>query len=94
MVIAVGVSAVVGFSVYLKRRTKSLKSGNQTQFAELPPNRSLFAPTDEEVRTFEREEDAEIQAKEREEARRLASEKIKKVHDCEKDWRVSPDKRW
>jgi hypothetical protein len=93
MVIAVGVSAVVGFSVYLKRRAKSLKSDNQTQFAELPPNRSLFAPTDEEIRLFNRKEDAEIQAKEREEARRLASEKIKKVHDCEKDWRVSPDKR-
>ncbi|MGI8639179.1 MAG: hypothetical protein ACR2MG_04425 [Pyrinomonadaceae bacterium] len=93
MVIAVGVSAVVGFSVYLKRRPKSLKSDNQTQFAELPPNRSLFTPADEEIRAFEREENAAMQAKEREEARRLAAEKIEKVHDCEKIWRISPDKR-
>jgi len=39
IVIAVGVAAVVGFSIYLKRRNKSLDAINQKQFNEPPPNR-------------------------------------------------------
>ena len=92
MLIVVGVTAVVGFSVYLKRRTTSLNSDNQTKFIE-PPYRSLFAPTDEEVCQFELEENAERQAKEREETRRLAAERIEKVQECEKYWRAAPDRR-
>ena len=93
MVIVVGATTILGFSVYLKRRTKSLESNNQTNFDDVPPYRSLFAPTDEEIRQSELEENAARLAKETEEARRLAGEKIEKIHECEKDWRVAPDRR-
>ncbi len=93
MVIVVGTAAVIGFSVYLKRRTKSLKHKNQQQFSELPPHQSLFAPTDEEIRALEREEIAANRAKESEESRRSAAEKIEKVEVCRVNWRTSPDTR-
>lgn len=56
MVIIIGASAVIGFSFYLKRRAGRLAGENQKQFADAPPYRSLFAPSDEEVRQFEQAE--------------------------------------
>lgn len=74
MVIAVGISAGVGFSIFLKRRTavKSLESNDQKQFAETssPPYRSLFAPTDEEMYALRAEEAARLAAAETEVLRR------------------------
>ena len=93
MVIVVGTAAVLGFSAFLKRRTKSLKHNNQSQFSEPPPYHNLFAPTDEENRALEREENSQIRAKEREDLRRLAAEKIEKAENFRRDWRTSPDKR-
>ena len=92
MVIVVGVTTVVGFSFYLKRRTKSLKAVNQVQFSEPPPYQSLFSPTSEEIRALEREEIAKTQAKERDELRRLAANKVEKAEECREIWRTSPDK--
>ncbi len=93
MVIVVGTAAVLGFSAFLKRRTKSLKHNNQSQFSEPPPYHSLFAPTDEEIRALEREENLQIRAKESEDLRRSAAEKIEKAEDFRREWRTSPDKR-
>lgn len=93
MVIVVGATTILGFSVYLKRRPKSLESNNQTIFDDVPQYRSLFAPTDEEIRQSELEESSARQAKEAEEARRLAAEKTGKVQECEKDWRTTPNRR-
>lgn len=43
VLIIVGVSAVVGFSFFLKRRTKKLRAENQKRFVgEPPPYHSLF----------------------------------------------------
>lgn len=43
MLIVVSVSAILGFSFYLKRRTKKLRAENQKQFVgEPPPYHSLF----------------------------------------------------
>lgn len=92
MLIVVSVTAVVGFSVYLKRRSKSLENFNSKQFADVLPPRSLFAPTDEEIRAFERAEKAEILAEENEKMRLLAVMKIEKAKDFQNNWRVSPDK--
>ncbi|MGI8555207.1 MAG: hypothetical protein ACR2LT_02475 [Pyrinomonadaceae bacterium] len=58
IIIGVGASAVVGFSLYLKHRTKRLKGENNEEIDTVPPYRSLFAPDDEEIREFERTEKA------------------------------------
>lgn len=60
MIIVVGAAAVLGFSFYLKRRTKRLKGENQKQFAEPPPYRSLFEPTEKELENFQKEEDDKL----------------------------------
>ena len=83
---------IFGFSVFLKSRRKSLETNNSKQFDDAPPYRSLFEPDEAEIRAIEAKNNAKRQAKEREEARHLASEKIEKVEDYQKIWRVSPDK--
>ncbi len=93
MVIAVGLSAVIGFSVYLKRRAKSLKSENQKQFREPPVFRSLFEPTSEEILALEREEKAEAEANRHEEARRVLAEKAEKVQEFQKIWQNLPERK-
>lgn len=62
MIIAVGASAVVGFSLFTKRRTKQLQSEMPQQFEEPPAYKSLFAPSDEELLNFEREEQTRKEA--------------------------------
>lgn len=84
---------IFGFSVFLKSRRKSLGTNNFKQFDDAPPYRSLFEPDEAEIRAIEAENNAERWAKEREEARHLAAEKIEKVEDYQKKWRVSPDKK-
>ncbi len=83
---------IFGFSVFLKSRRKSLGTNNSKQFDDAPPYRSLFEPDEADIRAIEAENNAEKQAKEREEARRLAAEKVEKVADYRKIWNVSPDK--
>ena len=92
MVIVVGAAAVFGFSFYLKRRTKSLDSFNQNQFAESPP-RSLFAPDNEELRTIERENEKLRSAKSAEQERLLKVEKAKAVRLFQEKWQTAPDKK-
>ena len=94
MVIVVGTAAVVGFYFFLKRRTaRILESHNRKQFTDAPPYRSLFEPDDEEIRALKAAEIAENSAKDREDARRLATEKTEKIRACENVWRAAPDKR-
>lgn len=93
MVIAIGVFAVIGFSVYLKRRAKSLKSENQKQFREPPVFRSLFELTNEEILAFEREEKVEAEVNRREEVRRVLAEKAEKARGFQKVWQNLPDRK-
>ncbi len=83
---------IVGFSVFLKSRRKSLETNEPKQFADSPPYRSLFEPDDEEIRAIERREKAETLAKESEQTRLSAMEKVEKAENHLKTWRVSPDK--
>ncbi len=92
MVIVVGATAVLGFSFYLRRKTKSLKSKNQRQFADAPPFRSLFEPDETEIRALEQEESAETAAKSAEEKRLSAEGKVEDVRDFQKIWANEPDK--
>lgn len=93
MVIVVGVSMVAGFSFFLKRRTKRLKTENQQKFIdEPPPYRSLFEPDAEEIRALEQEKSAERAAKTADDARLLALKKIEAVRDFQKIWANEPNK--
>ncbi len=91
MVIIVGVTAVAGFSLYLRRRAKSLKSENQKQFAAAPPYRSLFEPNEEEVRVFERKEKAKIEADRLAAESQVLFEKSKQISEFEQIWRAAPN---
>jgi hypothetical protein len=93
MLIVVGVSAVVAFSFYLKRRTKSLESNNQTQLKEVPPYRSLFEPDDEEVRASEREAQMKFEAESEEAEQKILFERATRGREFEKTWRMRPTKQ-
>ena len=85
MVLVVGASAAIGF--YVKRQVvKSLNENNHNQINELPPYRSLFEPTDEEIRALEREEKLKLEAKKVEDARQVSAEKIERVHKFHTVW--------
>jgi hypothetical protein len=92
-IITVGLLSVLGFSFYFKRRNKSLQTNDQRQFAEPPPYRSLFAPTDEEIRALESREREEIEAKQQEAKRKNSFEKSEKVREFEKKWRGEPTRQ-
>lgn len=62
-VIGVGLFGILGFSLYLKRKTKFLHSENQKQFVEPPVYRSLFEPSDAEIRALEDERQSEQRKK-------------------------------
>jgi len=87
MVIVVGIAAVAGFSIYLKRRRKSLDAANQKQFDDAPPYRPLFAPTDEEIHALEREKEIKKAAERKEADRKITFEKAEAVREFEKIWR-------
>ena len=92
MVLVVGASAAIGF--YVKRQVvKSLNENNHNQINELPPYRSLFEPTDEEIRALEREEKLKLEAKKVEDARQVSAEKIERVHKFHTVWLSEPNKR-
>ena len=94
MIIAVSITAVVGFSVYLNRKTKSLESKNQKQFAaDAPPYRSLFEPDDEEIRASEREARMKVEAERKEIEQNILFEKAEKTREFEKIWRDEPTKQ-
>ncbi|MDQ3133141.1 MAG: hypothetical protein M3Q99_20625, partial [Acidobacteriota bacterium] len=89
----IGLLSVLGFAAYLKRRRKSLETTNQEQFNEPPPYRPLFAPTDEEIRALEREEQKKLEAEQKEAEHKVLSEKSEKVRELEKVWRNKPNKQ-
>lgn len=91
MVIAVGASAVLGFSFYLKRRPKSLAAANNNkQFNVSPPGRSLFEPDAEELRSIESEKENLSRAKNAERQHLLKAEKAEKVRLLLKNWQSAP----
>ncbi len=94
MVIIVGVTTIAGFSFYLKRRPRQLQSPQiNRQFDEPPQYRSLFEPTDAEIRAFEREEQERLKVAESEKARQTTIEKKETVLAFQNEWTLSPDKR-
>lgn len=86
-------SALVVLALFAKRRKAHLLEQNNPKNLPAENYRPLFAPTDEEIRAFEREEKEKLLVEEREKARRLAEEEKEKIYELEKNWRVSPDKK-
>lgn len=91
MILAVGVSAIAGFSFFLHRRTaKSLEANNQKQFADAPPYRSLFEPDDEEIRSLEREEIERAEIQKQAAAQNVLTEKENLARRFQTVWRENP----
>lgn len=86
-------SAVITLALFAKRRNAHLLEQNDSKQLNAESFRPLFAPTDEEMLAFEREEKEKLLAKERQTARRLAEEKQEKVYELGKKWLASPDKK-
>lgn len=92
MVIVIGASAVLGFSFYLRRKTKRLKEQNQPVFTEPTGYRPLFAPSEEELRALKLEENLREATKIEDEKRRAKEEKIKSARDFQAIWHNQPNK--
>lgn len=91
--ILVVLSAVAVFAVYAKRRNSNLLEQNPPKNLEAPHYRPLFAPTEDEIRAFAREEKLRAEAKVAEDARRILVEKAEKASEFEKDWALTPDRK-
>ena len=91
--ILVVLSAVAMLAILAKRRNSKLLEQNPTKNFEAENFRPLFAPTDDELRAFEREEKAKIEAKKLDEARRILVEKAEKVTEFAREWRLAPDRK-
>jgi len=92
-IIIVGATVFLGFSFYLKRRSKSLQTQNQKQFADAPQYRSLFEPDDEEIRALEREETAKVEVEKLETARHGSLEKAERMKEFQATWLENPTRK-
>jgi hypothetical protein len=91
--ILVVLSAVALLAISVRRRNSNLLEENPPKNLSAASFRPLFQPTEDDIRAFEREEKAQIEAKKAEDARRILEEKFEKVREFEKVWRGSPDKK-
>jgi hypothetical protein len=91
LTIFVGVTAIAAYLTTVNRNQLDSPQTNQ-QFDEPPNYRSLFEPTDEEIRALEIEKRAEIKRLEKEKVERLIIERNEKVLAFLNDWTLAPDK--
>lgn len=87
-------SAAVTIWIFLKTRENRDHLLSQTQKEIEPPvGRSLFEPSEEEIRSLEREEKAKTEAQKAEEMRRILAAKAEKFREFKEFWTTSPNKR-
>jgi hypothetical protein len=91
--ILVVISAVAMLAISAKRRKSLPLEQNPPKNLSAENFRPLFQPTEEDMRAFEREENARAEAKKAEEARRILVEKAEKLSEFEKTWRELPDRK-
>lgn len=92
MVLVAGVC--FAFSFFYSRRTDNLlDTENHKEINELPPYRSLFEPSEEELRALEREEKLKLEAKKEADARQVLEEKTQKVKAFRQIWQNETNKR-
>lgn len=92
MTIFVGVTAIATYLTTVNRNQLDSPQINQ-QFDKPPPYRSLFEPTDAELRALEREEQQRRKDLEIEKVRQTAIAKEEKVFAFQNEWTLAPDKR-
>lgn len=92
-VAAVTLSIAFDFPFRLKRRTETIQSNNQKQFAGEMPPRGLFEPNDEEIRLFEREAAARKRAEKIEAAQKVSAEKVEIWRETQNVWLNEPNRR-
>ncbi|CAN5536339.1 hypothetical protein BH10ACI1_BH10ACI1_14910 [soil metagenome] len=94
LTILVVLSAVVSIAVLLKvQQNRRTLSTNNPKKLEPPIYRSLFEPSEAEIRAFEVEEKAKETAKKSEELSQILAGKSKKVCEFQKIWRTLPNKK-
>jgi hypothetical protein len=94
MLIAVGASAVIGFSIHTKRKNESLAAKNQRQFADdVRPYRSLFEPDEAELRASEREAQLKVEAERKQAEQNILFERTKEAREFETIWRAKPTRK-
>jgi hypothetical protein len=92
MIIAVGIASVVGFSNYLKQRRQLPQDDSPRQLENPPPYRSLFEPTDDEIRLQQREDYLRKQADEKASRQEQLKQKAAAVRKELSAWLGAPDK--
>jgi hypothetical protein len=89
--ILVVLSAAITIPLFIKRR-KTPSSENPRQL-EPPPFRSLFEPSETELRALEREEKARLAARKRQNEEQLSVQKQEEIREFQKIWQISPNKK-
>ena len=90
-VLAVLFTAVMAILI-VKRQDQNLFKENPTQFIDGESLRPLFAPTDEEMRAFENEERARLEAKAESERAEAEARQNAAVAEAVELWRRTPDR--
>jgi hypothetical protein len=91
LTILVVVSTACSLAVLFKNR--QTKTPDTHRIVEPPPYRSLFAPSEEEIRAFERAEATRLETQARENERRRDAEKIDRAREFQNTWRDRPDRQ-
>ncbi len=90
-IITVGLSAVLGFSFLNSRRAKFFKAQNSDQIE--PLYKSLFAPSDAEIRALEQAEKAKAKVEKAESANKDLLAKMERLSELNKIWVENPNKK-
>jgi hypothetical protein len=86
-------SAAVLLVYYVKRQDRDLIEDNPSYNLSAENFRPLFAPTDEEMREFERAESAKREAAALDEAERAETAKEDEIWRLQVEWKTFPDKQ-
>ncbi len=92
MVIVVGSAAVFAFSALLKRR-RQLPGSHQSQLDAPPPYRSLFEPTDEELREIETQNRLAAQARKINDWQTAQAVQMNHLRESEQIWRTQTNRQ-
>ncbi|MBS1794158.1 MAG: hypothetical protein JSS81_09905 [Acidobacteria bacterium] len=75
------------------RRRSNLLEQNPPKNLSAADFRPLFEPTEDEIRAFERAEQARLDAARAEERRRIADARIGETREFAKSWSLAPDRK-
>ncbi len=90
IIITAGLSVIFGVSFFQKRNIKSLQNSNKDNFE--PSYKSLFAPSDEEIRAFEREAETKARMEKSESEQKIRLLESERLNEIQKVWTVNPNK--